>query len=901
MATIIQRSFTGGELSPSLRSRVDLSKYLSGAALLRNFIVSRHGGILNRAGTKFVSTIRPILGNAAKLVPFELSDEDTRILELGNFYMRIIENGEYKKNNEIEITSIDAGTGLITTSAPHQLSDTPGVAPVPPAVLLKGLTGDWAFLNNRIVHVDSIPSTTTFYVYEDDALNVGVYDPTGKDAFSGSATMQEIWQLGTQWPAFAALEADYVQSLNTITVAHKLFKPQDIIRQTNGAWTIQDVNLAPTNGPYDVTGVSGGGSDASKAPNVSKYVLTVFNLDTGLESLPGTPLGISNASLHPLPTSPIIVDNPFATIGKRSVINYYKTDGYGKDFGFIGSRDSNLSFRDIGIEPDYSVTPPAETEFFKLDALDAEITNFPDVVSIVKQRKIFANFDSDSEAIAASRIGDYENFTVHNPILDDDAIFTKISGLRLNEVRHILELRVPVVFTASGEWVLGNEGDALTPSNINPRQHSYNGSSKVKPVVIGSTALYVQARETIIRDLGFDFNVDGYSGNDLTVFSSHLFDDYTIKSMDYQQIPHSILWVVRSDGVLLSLTYIKEQQIFAWCQHDLSGGLVEQVVTVPEGSEDSVYLVVKRKVNGFDLRYIERLEKRNIVQDNTVPFMDAHLSYNGWNTDEDIGLTIEQDVAGPEDWTYGQELRLTRNGALTFSEADIGNEYHFPYTEEGEPRVLKFKVERYESGDAGTQVYGTVNKTVPLSLRSEITSNWGRAVDRVEGLVHLEGKSVSILGDGFVVGSPFNNDYEEYLIENGGLDLDKPYVEIYVGLPYTSDYESLSIDSTKSETLIDKKAIINSVTLDVLETRGLWVGNKEPQGSDKTQHLNEIKPRSTEHYDEKTKLKTEAVDVTIQANWEGKGKVFVRQIDPLPATILAVAPNGKFPFNKGGE
>jgi len=111
----------------------------------------------------------------------------------------------------------------------------------------------------------------------------------------------------------------------------------------------------------------------------------------------------------------------------------------------------------------------------------------------------------------------------------------------------------------------------MTPATIGVRTQSYNGASLVPPVVINSTALYVQDKGTRIRDLGYEFANDKYTGQDLSLMSEHLFDGFEIVEMAYADEPYGILWCVRDDGVMLGLTYQREHQVWGWHQHNTDG------------------------------------------------------------------------------------------------------------------------------------------------------------------------------------------------------------------------------------------------------------------------------------------------------------------------------------------
>jgi len=154
-------------------------------------------------------------------------------------------------------------------------------------------------------------------------------------------------------------------------------------------------------------------------------------------------------------------------------------------------------------------------------------------------------------------------------------------------------------------------------------------------MVVGNAIIYVQSRGSIVRDLQFDQAVEGLAGRDLTLFASHLFDGYTIDSMDYQQTPHSTIWCCRSDGTLLGLTYLREQDIWGWHRHDSRlDARFEHVVVVPEAGEDVVYFIVRRNFGTAAApiyrRYVERLESRNIQNYNADAYcVDCGLSYSG--------------------------------------------------------------------------------------------------------------------------------------------------------------------------------------------------------------------------------------------------------------------------------
>jgi hypothetical protein len=89
--TPIQTNFTGGEISPRLRGRVDLTKYTSSLAHCENFVVFPHGGVTKRSGTRFVAEVKDSSAYT-RLVPFIFSTVQAYILEFGHNYVRFVRN-----------------------------------------------------------------------------------------------------------------------------------------------------------------------------------------------------------------------------------------------------------------------------------------------------------------------------------------------------------------------------------------------------------------------------------------------------------------------------------------------------------------------------------------------------------------------------------------------------------------------------------------------------------------------------------------------------------------------------------------------------------------------------------------------------------------------------------------
>jgi hypothetical protein len=193
--------------------------------------------------------------------------------------------------------------------------------------------------------------------------------------------------------------------------------------------------------------------------------------------------------------------------------------------------------------------------------------------------------------------------------------------------------------TSGAEYrVTEGQDFVLTPSTIGAKAQSYYGSSRVRPAEISDSVVFVQEKGQKIRDLQFSIENARYSGNVLSIRSEHLFKGKTVVQMAYAEDPYGILWCIMSDGTLLGLTYLKENQIWAWHRHE-TDGTFESVATIREGDRDAVYLVIKRNVDGSDVRYVERMEPRYTDAAENAFFVDSGITYSGVATTTITGLT----------------------------------------------------------------------------------------------------------------------------------------------------------------------------------------------------------------------------------------------------------------------
>lgn len=876
MSTLSQKAFSGGEISPSLYARTDVGKYYNSVKTMRNFFTMRHGGAQNRAGTKFICEVKDST-KRVRLIPFIFSRSVSYVLEFGNLYMRVIKNGAQVTNTAQNISAIsNANPAVLTYVGADNYANGD-------EIVISGIVGPIGqYLNGRnfkVAGLDAGANTVQLNYLDGTPVN-----STSFGAYTSGGTIAEVYTLTTTYVEANLQDLKFAQSGDVMTIVHPTYPPAELSRTADNAWAIADISI---NGDLNFNGFYDGASAPQGTPGTVDYTYAVTNVSitTGEESTGFSTVieANGNATLSLTNFNRITWG---AILRTDLLYNFYRRDNNGI-FGYIGQVNPNEvnQFDDIGYTADATDNPPVDLNVF------GSANDYPSTVTLYQQRKVYANTNNEPENVFFSKTGAFNSFNKSggSVIQDDDAVEFTLAGKLISAVYNLVDIGRLIVFTESGEWIVaGGSAGEITPTQINARQVSYNGSKpSPSPLVINDSCLFVQARGSVVRDFNYKIESDGYTGNDITIFSSHLFDGFQINDWAFQQVPNSILWAVRSDGNLVACTYLKEQQMLAWHRHDTENGTFENIATIPgvTSQEDDVYFVIERTIDGVSKRYIEKLETRFISYIEDCKILDSHLTYDGTN------LTATTMTLSGSGWTYTDTLTITSSAAY-FSALDVGNEIHLTGADGS---LVKFQLDAFSSS---TVMTGRPKATVPVAMRATPIVTWGKAVDEIQGLWHLEGEDVSIFADGNVAANPNNDAYVVVTITNGMINLSEPAVVVHVGIPITSDIETLNIDSAQGETLADKDKMVTEVSLFVEASRGIWAGGSPPadESTDFLGGLYELKPRSDEPYNNPPALKTEVVDVQIESSWNSNGRVFIRQTDPVPLTVLAVYPSGRFPF-----
>lgn len=418
------------------------------------------------------------------------------------------------------------------------------------------------------------------------------------------------YELETPYDIDSVWQMKFEQSADVVYITHPNHTPRMLKRFDHNHWEIEDMLFVPrTSTPVNLS-ARGSGSGRTY-----KYKVTAIDDQLGEESLPAT-VEITNGELSGTNKITLTWDK----VSGCQKYNIYRL--YSGMYGWISTVVSDdeatekVSMIDENAEIDYNNTPPTSRNPF-----DGE-NKYPSACGIHEQRMAMGATLEDFELVEASRAGCYNNFTMSNPIQDNDAISVRATGKQVNTIYHFISLNDLLMTTANGVWkLMPGESGYLSGKDPKIKQQNTWPCDNIEPLIIGNMALFFS--DGHIRTLGYALASDGYDGEDICIFATHLFDGRKVVDWGYCSSKYQV-WIIFDDGQAAVLTFIKEHQLTAFTRY-VTDGWIESICPVKEASGESLYAVVVREVNGTGQRGIERfvLEQNITAKDSDYLFMDC--------------------------------------------------------------------------------------------------------------------------------------------------------------------------------------------------------------------------------------------------------------------------------------
>lgn len=737
-----QSAFSAGEFSPEVSCRDDVDRYAYGVKEMTNFIPSPFGGVRRRAGMRFINEAGN-MSQKVRLVPFIYNEDISFILEFGHQYIRVYRNDGliFNGGSPVQITTPYSASDIFNLKF-TQSADTMYICHknYPVKTLFRNSDTNWTLSNFQPIEGPFTSDNTTDVTLTPSGISGNITINSSSNVFSSGMVggllriSQEVLGQTVSW------DTNNHNNSHSGTI------------KCNGDWTMivgdtwdgsLRVQQSNDNGATWLTiatyNVWSGGSAITDSGNTGHFCLLRLYGSAWEEG--------GNATL----TATSFVQD-----------GYVKITGYNSPTQVTGTVQVD---RNNYI---YSLGGTAATRLWAIGSWNNDY-GYPSVSAFYQDRLCFASTKYEPLGFWASCTGDYNRFRVQSEVQDDDAISVQLVSGKANDVLNMVSANALLCFTYGSEWRIssGTSRSSISPTSIDARQQSAEGSNNVTPLIINDRMLFVTRLGDTVRDFAYDYSYDSYKGTDQTLYARHLFKGHKIVDWAYQKSPYEVIWCVRDDGILLSFTYVFDEKVYAWAKHE-TDGYVESVASIPGDDKDELFLVVRRYINGQTVRYIERLEETRIssVDEDLEQYtlLDSHLTM--YNSVSVSGVT-----------TNRTKVRVTTSSAHGCSTGDI---VHTRAGYKGRFDGCRFTVTKISD-----KVLDLEDSEEWIPYISDGISTIGRVVHTLSGLSHLNGRTVRVLGDG--------SDLGHYTVSNGQITISRGVCECCIGLNYESRLQTLDI------------------------------------------------------------------------------------------------------------
>lgn len=682
-----QPSFNAGEFSERLFARTDFSKYRHALETAVNVIPLPEGGLCRRPGTRFVTEVKESAVKS-RLRGFEFSDEQAYVLELDDQSLRFYRNQGQIAAGDITATisngtfdtditgwtdqsgagssiahDSDEGGRLALTS--NGTTDAHGEQQVTNAAAVshvlrfrvRGAPGDAVKLrigtsSTGTELVDDFEARVGWHAHEFTATAADFYvqflHATGKILYVDDVSLidEAAVEIGTPWPEADLFSVEGPQSNDVQYLFHASHPAYKLERRGHATWSL--VEVAWQDGPW-------------MDENATSTTLS-FSAATGL----GVTVTASS------------------TVGINDG-DGFKSSDVGRQIRLTGSTinwgwaiiTAIASATSVTVDVKRTVTVTTAQTKWRLGAWSG--TNGYSGGGIFFQQRLFG---FSKQTWSASQTGDFEVMSPDSPdsgsgvwdgtVEDDDALDYTLSADKANVIRWMRPNNKTLsIGTVGGEWQAISQGAVITPSDVNVERHTTHGSARINPVGVGRVTLFVQRATRKIWELGFSFDADGLDAFDMTRLAFHVTRSGIVE-MAYQEEPNSLVWAVRGDGQLASMTFRREEDVVGWARHIIGGAfsgsdaVVESIAVIPGSNgagqvqdstnRDELWMTVKRTIDGVTRRYVEVMERdfeTGDVQANAY-YADSLITYDGVATMAISGL----------DHLEGETVKIWADGSI---------------------------------------------------------------------------------------------------------------------------------------------------------------------------------------------------------------------------------------------
>jgi hypothetical protein len=491
------------------------------------------------------------------------------------------------------------------------------------------------------------------------------------------------YEIATPYAASDVFELVITQSADVLYIAHEDYAPRKLSRTGDTNWTLTEIDFF--DGPYNAT-----------------------NTSTTTLALSGT-------------TGSVTVTASANTFASTDVGRSIRWRDPASNWTWLEITAYTSATQVTATIRGENASAGTATENWRLGAF-SDTTGYPAVVTFFEQRLVWGATTERPQSMFFSVSADYENYAPterDGTVIDDNGFVYTIATDQVNVIRWMRAGRVLSVGTAGGEFIVsqGDTNNPISPTNTRVVRQTTFGSAQVTPPQVGNSVLFLQRASRKVREYVYQFETDAYTAPDLSILAEHITEGGVI-DMAYQQEPDSIVWMVRSDGTLLGMTYERAQDVVGWHKHTIGGSnaKVKSVAVIPseDGTRDDLWLIVERTVNGATVQHVEFMTAglpEGATTTTQATFLDSMLTYSGGGVKTLTGL----------DHLEGETVSVLADGAthpdVTVSSGSVTLSRTATVAHVGLPYTSTLQTLRIEAGAADGTAQGKKKRISRITYR----------------------------------------------------------------------------------------------------------------------------------------------------------------------------------------
>lgn len=674
-------------------------------------------------------------------------------------------------------------------------------------------------------------------------------------------------------------DVQFTQLNDIIWLTHPDHAPQRLIRVAAASWSC--TTLAFLGGPF-----------------------LDDNTDTGLTLNPSATAGTINLTFSPTGSGIFVVSTAatrghYGTYWKIGATRTNATTGV-EEQGYVQITNVVNAYTATASVIKTLSTSGATTVW--AEGAWSDVRGWPACVNFHERRLWFARTAYEPNKVWGTKSFLYDDLALDGES-NDDAINIELASNESNEIEWLASGGKSLIAGTYGGAFIMNSGstEPITPSNINASEEISFGTEPIQPKKIGNFLYYAQRFGKKLRELFYSWDLDTYKAMDKTMLSPHILGD-GILEIDYQQIPDTILWCLRTDGVIATLTRETDQEVQGWARQTTNGTYCS-IAVIPSQSDpyDEVWCIVQRTItptggSSTVKKYIEVFEDIDPPdRQDLCLYLHSALTYNAFTETTTAGSTTLTAANITLSATSGT-ITVTTNTAY-FSVGDIGQ------------RIRAINADGDIVGELYITSYGSTTLVKGTSrynfnALSYAAGSWGLSVQTITGLTHLETCSVTVLADG-------GTDKPSKTVTNGSITLAYDYFVVSVGLSYNQIIYTLPFEAgSERGTSQGKIQRISELAFKVNRShKGFYVGGTE----DELDTVSYIESTTEEilytgtipnpdfvlkrvsFRDPATPMGTPEVlftgiipNISFRDNYQYGSQVYIKNEDPLPMEILSI-------------